>query len=110
MNVNISCDCDCDTAIDPNQSQSAGQMATMYIVHAYVDRFVSLTSNDNKVVLFYSLFHRFAIALVHISCLAPIDVAAEISIILCTHRMFVRNMLAIVDGRIVVGLCNQVND
>lgn len=69
-----------------------------------------LTSNDNKVVLFYSQFHRFAIALVHILCPAPVDVAAEISTVLCTHRMFVRNTLATVDGRIVVGLCNQAND
>lgn len=71
---------------------------------------ISLTSNDNKVVLFCSQFHRFAIAWVHILCPAPADVAVEISIILCTHQTFVRNMLAIVDGRIVVGLCNQVND
>lgn len=65
---------------------------------------ITLTNNDNIIVLFYWQFHRFAIVLSHISNLALIDAVAEISTALCTHQMFGQNTLATVDAHIAVDL------
>lgn len=63
---------------------------------------LTLTNNDNTIVLFYWQFRRFANASNHTSNRVRADAAVEISIVLCTHRMFGQNTLAIVDVRIVV--------
>lgn len=68
---------------------------------------LTLTNNDNTIVLFYWQFHRFANALSHTSNRVRVDVAVEISTVLYTHQMFDQNTLATVDVRIVVNLCKN---